>query len=295
MIVVVVALGVVCVGLLVWIVVLARQSGARAARIVELDAAVATADAAAAAASDRADKESARAVEAEGRAKASESNAAGAERRADEAERRSEVAEEKVAEAIDRADQSEERALAASEVAATVEVERAAVQAELAAALEIRLFDADGMWGFGRRRMERLWRDRLRLFPDDEPPLDGSSADAEAAVRLMAEASREESGVVIDVSWSVTDALSPARTALLVLLAEELIAIARESDGGELDVSADADAITVTLRADPVTGASTVEELRRAVDSFGWTLTSDDQAVAVRVPTPPGPPDDPAR
>ncbi len=292
MIVVVVALGVVCVALLVWIVVLARQSGARSARIVELDGKLVEADLAAASASERADKESARAVEAEGRAKASESSATAAERRADDAERRSEEAEEKVAEAIDRADRSEERALAASESAAVVE-------AELAAALEIRLFDADGMWAFGRRRMERLWRDRLRLFPDDEPPLDGSSADTEAAVRLMAEASREESGVVVDVVWSVTDDLSPARTALLVLLAEELIAIARESDGGELDVRTDGDAIMVTLRADPGTGAATVTELRRAVESFGWTLTADDREVAVRVPAPSpapaGPSEEPAR
>lgn len=286
MIVVVIALGVVALGLLVWVVVLARQSSSRAGRITELEAQAVEAELAATAASERADKEAARAVEAEGRAAAADKRATDAERRATDAEQRSEVAEEKVAEAIDRADQSEERALAAVEAAAEVEAEREAVQAELAAALEIRLFDADGMWALGRRRMERLWRDRLRLLPDEASPLDGSAGDPEAAVRLMTEASREESGVVVDLTWSVTEELSPARAALVVLLAEELIAVARESDGGDLDVSSVDEGIVVTLTADPPTEPATVEELRAAVASFGWTLSSGDDGVAVRVPTP---------
>lgn len=286
MIVVVVALGVVALGLLIATIVLATRAKAAAQRITELEAQTVEAELAATTASDRADAESARAVEAEGRASAADKRATVADRRAAEAERRTEEAEEKVAEAIDRADQSEERALAASDAAAAVESERDAAQAELAAALEIRLFDADGMWALGRRRMERLWRDRLRLLPDEDSPLDGSDGDPEAAVRLMTEASREESGVVVDLTWSVTEELSPARAALVVLLAEELIAVARESDGGELAVVSADDGIVVTLMADPPTEAATVEELRLAVASFGWTLSFDDDGVAVRVPTP---------
>ena len=286
MIVVVIVLGVVALGLLIATIVLATRNKAATQRITDLEAQAVETEQAATAASERADSEAARAVEAEGRAIAAEKRATDADRRATDAEQRTEAAEEKVAEAIDRADQSEERALAAVEAAAEVEAERDVVQAELAAALEIRLFDADGMWALGRRRMERLWRDRLRLLPDEASPLDGSTGDPEAAVRLMTDASREESGVVVDLTWAVTEELSPARAALVVLLAEELIAVARESDGGELDVVSTDDGIVVTLTADPPTEAATVEELRGAVASFGWTLSSEDDRVAVRVPTP---------
>lgn len=285
MVVGVVVLGVVALGLLVGVVVLASRGSRAAARITELEAQAVEAEKAAAAASERADKEVARAVEADGRAKAADRRAVDAEQRAADAEQRTEAAEEKVAEAIDRADQSEERALAADDARAAAEAERTVVATELAAALEVRLFDADGMWAIGRRRMERLWRDRLRLLPDEESPLDGSDGDPEAAVRLMTEASREESGVVVDLTWSLSRSLSPARAALVVLLAEELIAVARESDGGELDVAEGDHEIVVSLRADPATDPATVAELGAAVASFGWTLTTDDPAaVVVHVP-----------
>lgn len=285
MVVGVVVLGVVALGLLVGVVVLASRASKAAARAAELEVQALEAEQAAAAASERADKETARAVEADGRAMAADRRAADAEQRAAAAEQRTEAAEEKVAEAIDRADQSEERALAADDARLVAEAERVAVATELAAALEVRLFDADGMWALGRRRMDRLWRDRLRLLPDEESPLDGSDGDAEAAVRLMTEASREESGVVVDLTWSLAHPLSPARAALVVLLTEELIAVARESDGGELDVSGDDDEIVVTLRADPATDPATVAELATAVASFGWTLSTDDpDAVVVHVP-----------
>lgn len=294
MVVGVVVLAVVALGLLIGVVVLASRAKRAAVRIAELEAQAVEAEQAAVAASERADKDAARAVEAEGRAKAAEKRADEADQRRIEAEQRTEAAEEKVAEAIDRADQSEERALAADDAREAAEAERLAAASELAAALEIRLFDADGMWAIGRRRMARLWRDRLRLLPDEEPPLDGSDGDPEAAVRLMTEASREESGVVVDLSWSLTEPLSPARAALVVLLAEELIAVARESDGGELDVAPGDDEIVVTLRADPPTEAATVDELRTAVASFGWTLSHDAAAVVVRVPVGPPDPADPA-
>ena len=285
MVVGVVVLGVLALGLLIAVVVLASRGKAASVRIAELETQAVEAEQAALAASERADKETARSVEAEGRAKAAEKRADESDQRRADAEQRTDAAEEKVAEAIDRADQSEERALAADDARLTAEAERLATAGELAAALEIRLFDADGMWAIGRRRMERLWRDRLRLLPDEASPLDGSASDPEAAVRLMTEASREESGVVVDLAWSLTEPLSPARAALVVLLAEELIAIARESDGGELEVSAGPDEIVVTLRADPATEPSTVDELDAAVASFGWTLTRDDPtAVVVHVP-----------
>ena len=285
MVVGVVVLGVLALGLLIAVVVLASRGKAASVRIAELETQAVEAEQAALAASERADKETARSVEAEGRAKAAEKRADESDQRRADAEQRTDAAEEKVAEAIDRADQSEERALAADDARLTAEAERLATAGELAAALEIRLFDADGMWAIGRRRMERLWRDRLRLLPDEASPLDGSASDPEAAVRLMTEASREESGVVVDLTWSLTEPLSPARAALVVLLAEELIAIARESDGGELEVSAGPDEIVVTLRADPATEPSTVDELDAAVASFGWTLTRDDPtAVVVHVP-----------
>jgi hypothetical protein len=291
MVVGVVVLGVLALGLLIGLVVVNGRARAASARVAELETSLADAERSATAAGERADAEAARAVEAEGRAKASDKRADEAERRAAEAEDRTEAAEEKVAEAIDRADQSEERALEAAEARAAAEVERDAVRTELVSALEIRLFDAAGMWAIGRRRLERLWRDRLRLLPDEPSPLDGSDRDPEAAVRLMTEASREESGVVVDLSWSLADALSPARAALLVLLAEELIAVARTSDGGELAVAGVPDGIEVTLRADPPTEAPVVAELRAAVETFGWTLDVVDGAVVVHVPTPAVAPD----
>jgi hypothetical protein len=285
MVVGVVVLGVVALGLLIGVVVLSSRAKAAATRIAELETQAVEAEQAAAASSERADKETARAVEADGRAIAADKRAVDAEQRAADAEARTEAAEEKVAEAIDRADQSEERALAADDARTLAEAERVAAASQLAAALEVRLFDADGMWALGRRRMDRLWRDRLRLLPDEDSPLDGSDGDPEAAVRLMTEASREESGVVVDLTWSLTRSLSPARAALVVLLAEELIAVARESDGGELDVADGDHEIVVTLRADPATDPATIAELGAAVASFGWSLTTDDPAaVVVHVP-----------
>jgi hypothetical protein len=281
MIVVVIVLAVLAVGLLIGVVALASRAGKAAARITELQTQADEPEQAALASSERADKEAARAVEADGRAIAADKRASEAEQRAADAEQRTEVAEEKVAEAIDRADRSEERALAADDARAVAEADQAATAIELATALEVRLFDADGMWALGRRRMERLWRDRLRLLPDEDSPLDGSERDPEAAVRLMTEASREESGVVVDLTWSLAKPLSPARAALVVLLAEELIAVARESDGGELDVTGGEDEIVVALRADPATEPATVAELDAAVASFGWRLDTDDPAVVV--------------
>jgi hypothetical protein len=135
-------------------------------------------------------------------------------------------------------------------------------------------------WPLERRRLGRLWRERVAIVADGPSPLDGDEP-VRAAIEVLTEASREESGVPIDLVWSA--AAVPERVAaLLVLVVEELVAVARSSEGGELLVSATDDGrVEVEVRTEPATVLDA--ESTAAMAAVGAEIVSDGGRCAVRL------------
>lgn len=329
MIVGVVVLGVLCVGVSAWALMLMSSGGKARARVTELEAEVA-------AGVEAVDAERRRADGAEAAKLSAEAAASTAARRADDAAKKTKVAEAQANAAADRAKSAESRAAdagrTAAEAAAAAEqarqqadaardeaatalehtsaAERAAIEAkDLADAAEreateartraeaaeaerdqmVRLSHPDGAWALDHLRLERLWHDRLSLPGEDSSPLapldDPTRVESPAlrsAVHVLTEASREETGVVIDLEWGIAEALPPALASAVVRLAEELVAAAREADGGQLDVRLDDRDVVLRLSTEPaieMPGA-----LEDAVNRFSWPLTIAGDAIEARIP-----------
>lgn len=180
--------------------------------------------------------------------------------------------------------------------------EVARLEAELAAAAR---FDADGWWRLETRRADRLWHDRVALpgWPDPMVP-DGVSRDEHLreAVRVFTETSREESGVVIDLTWDVGRDLPPDLCVAVLRLAEELVAVARASDGGELSVvrhetttgptaagtdtagARGAGVLEVRLATEPSVPAPA--DLAESIARFGWSAADDHGTITITIPLP---------
>jgi len=181
-----------------------------------------------------------------------------------------------------RADQAEadaaaERARAEQAEEANARLTDALRQAELEArAAQI---DPAALGALEAVRISRVWHDVAG--PHEPPPTGAARDDVEAAVGVLAEASREASGVTIDVDWK-RDAPTPATLAvLLVRLTEELIAAARDADRATVEIADDDDAVTVRLRTEPPTPLPDV--LAAALAGTGWVVSSEPGDVVLRV------------
>jgi len=223
-------------------------------RIAELDERVATLESDLTAAAGRADIADAKATKAT-------AEAAAATKRADLADREAAEAATRAASELDRAEAATTRADDAE----------AALQS----------FPAEGLWALDVRRVGRVWRDRVSVTLDGESPIAAAHDAAEAATRVLAEASREEAGVVVDLSWTFDPPPTGAERVMVTRLAEELIATAWATDGADLDVTATADVVELRLRTDPPMHASA--DLADAAHVCGADVVSDDDAVVVRL------------
>jgi len=247
----------------------AATEAATTAETARLEAVAAAEGSAAAAASATAEAEAARADASTARAQADQA-AARAESAASDASSSSErlqVVQGELAEATARADAADLARGDAERAAELAEQAKVAAVARAEAA-EIRLVDLSGrataleagpppadatsLWALERRRLARLWRERVAVVPDDPAPVDVADDQVRAAVDVLAEASREESGVGIDVRWTLDSPVPDAHAVAVVRCVEELLAAARRSDGGELLVAGgNGGGVLLELRLEP--------------------------------------------
>jgi|GEM_PF-2779445 len=309
MLVVAVIAGVLAVGFLVW--ALKASSSARAAKAkaeaadaARLEAVAAVEESSAAAASAKAEAEAARADATTATAVAgqAQTRAERAESSASSSGDRLRAVEDELAETVARADAAD-LARGDAERAAELSEQAAAAALARAEAAEVRLVDVSGrataleagpppadatsLWPLERRRLARLWRERVAVVPDDPAPVDVADDQVRAAVDVLAEASREESGVGIDVRWSLDEPVPDAHAVAVVRCVEELLAAARSSDGGELVVAAgNGGGVLLELRLEP-----TIElppELVAALHDLGAApVDGPGDVVAVHLAFPP--------
>jgi hypothetical protein len=213
------------------------------------------------------------------------------EQRAIEHARRIEAAEHEGRRSDEMAEDAVKRAIAAERIAADAATRAQAAEAEVVEARRDRdatlakagPFQPEALWALEVQRIERLWRDRLCLQPGEESPLVTGKDVLGEAVRILSDASREESGVVVDLMWHVDFDCPPDRRVQLVRLAEELIAAMRESEGGELEVIGEEDR-TVFFLVRTLPPIQLPASLVAVLDDFGAMREIADTTVVVRVP-----------
>jgi hypothetical protein len=228
------------------------------------------------------------------RSEAAETNAAKSVALADTAAKRALEAEAVTALARADADAAHERAEAADQRATESDAARAAAEsarddaavARDRAAVAAGAIGADALWQLEAARIERLWRDRVAL-PGDETRADAEddlATLATSSIGIMAAASREESGVVVDVSCTLSPEVPRVTAWLVVRLAEELVAAARQTDGAELHVTVDDDGgARLELRAGRLEAPDDLVEL---VDRLGGSLSVGDGGLVVALDAP---------
>jgi hypothetical protein len=259
---VVLALGALLIGAVVLVVMRSSALTAARARIGELDAEVASVRADLAATTVR--------------ATTAEANAAEEKARADAQAKRT-------AEATKEAKAAAAKAAAEAARATTAEstAREATARAEADEAL-LRVLPPDGLWALEAQRIARLWRERVSVTLDGVSPVVDAKDPALEAVQVLASASREESGVVVDLSWSVDPVADAPHAVALVRLAEELIATARLADGAELDVRIEGDELVLRLSTDSAIGSPA--DLIDALARCGWKTEVLGRTIVVHLP-----------
>jgi len=257
-----VALGALLIAAVVLLVMRSSALTAAQARIAELDQQVTSLDADLAATTAR--------------AVTFEKNAAEEKARADAQAKRT-------AEATKEAKAAAAKAAAESARASTAEstAREATERAEADEAL-LRVLPPDGLWALEAQRIARLWRERVSVTLDGVSPVVDAKDPAFEAVQVLASASREESGVVVDLTWSVDPVPDAPHAVALVRLAEELIATARLADGAELDVRVEGDELVLRLSTDSAIGSPA--ELSEALARCGWKTEVLGRTIVVRLP-----------
>jgi hypothetical protein len=214
-----------------------------------------------------------------------------AEARTDEVAARATQAEKDCRRSDEMAEDAVQRAIAAETAAADsvgraqrAEVERDEARRDRDATLAgAGPFQPEALWQLEVQRIERLWRDRLSLQPEEVSPMAATTHDIGSALKILAEASREESGVVVDLMWHVDFECPPDRAVQLIRLGEELIAAMRDSDGGELEVIGEEDR-TVFFLIRTLPPIELPPRLTDVLDDFGAMREMADNTVVLRVP-----------
>jgi hypothetical protein len=185
---------------------------------------------------------------------------------------------------VKRAIAAETAASEAAERVGRAEAETREAQADRDAALAgAGPFQPEALWQLEVQRLDRLWKDRLALQPGEPSPMALEPHNVGAALKILADASREESGVVVDLMWHVDFECPPDRCVQLVRLGEELIASMRDSEGGELEVIGEEDhTVFFLIRTLPPVELPT--PLTSVLDDFGAMRELADTTVVVRVP-----------
>jgi F0F1-type ATP synthase membrane subunit b/b' len=161
------------------------------------------------------------------------------------------TAESNLADERKRVNAADEAAgAAAKEAEKSDAVARAASERVLA--LERETVDANGLWALEAVRFDRVWRDHAAVGPDAPSPLADTVDPARAAIEILAEALREDSGTAIEVQWKADQAAAPAPAARLVRACEEVLAVARAADEGVIEVHQEgSDTYVVKVRTEP--------------------------------------------
>lgn len=179
------------------------------------------------------------------------------------------AAERKLVVAADEA-----AAASAKEADKAEAVARAATDRALA--LERETVDANGLWALEAMRFDRMWRDHAAVGPNAPSPLADAADPARAAVEILAEALREDSGTAIDVRWKADDTPAPAPAARLVRACEELLAVARSADEGVVDVHQDGpDTYVVRVSTEPAVAVP--PHVLAALEAAGFAPLSEAQ------------------
>jgi hypothetical protein len=122
------------------------------------------------------------------------------------------------------------------------------------------------------RRVDRLWRERLSL-PGEPSPLEQFDDPAAASARIFAELSREDRGVVVDVTWDLEPMPTPELALAVMKVVEELIAAAALANGGTLHARGSGAEIAICLAPEPPIDPPAA--LTSALASMGWALRRD--------------------
>jgi hypothetical protein len=265
------------IGAVVWGVMQSQAASSATVRADALDQRIKTLDADLVTATDKV-------TFAEQTARQAEQKAAEQSRRADQAVSDSRRSDEMAEDAVKRAIAAERTSSEAAERAQRLDTELAEARRDRDATLAgAGPFQPDALWRLERQRIERLWRDRLALQPDEQSPFTGDAHPVGTALRVLSEASREESGVVVDLMWHVDFDCPPDRCIQLVRLGEELIAAMRDSEGGELEVIGEEDR-TVFFLVRTLPPIELPATLTHVLDDFGAMREIADTTVVVRVP-----------
>lgn len=210
------------------------------------------------------------------RATTAEANATEEKARADAQAKRTSEATKQARAATARAEAETTRATNAERAA------RDATARADAADERLRVLPPEGLWALETRRLARLWRDRVSVTLDGVAPLVDAKDPTLEAVRVLAEATREESGVVVDLTWFVDPVPDASHAVAIVRLAEELIATARLADGAELHVQVEGDEFVLRLSTDSAIGSPT--DLVEAIAACGWKTEVLGRTIVVRLP-----------
>lgn len=162
----------------------------------------------------------------------------------------------KVAELTQRSDDAVRRAEEADARSRSIE-----------AALRSELMDPTVIGALEAVRIARLWQEHV---PGPGEPIPVETPDeVHAALTVLAEVSREDSGTTVEITWNLGDGIAPNVALCIVRLAEELIASAREADVAALDLSdLPGGGIRLTMKTTPPVALS--GQLESVLRSTGW-------------------------
>ena len=271
------ALAVLAIALGIWGFTQSQAASSAKVRADALDARVKQLDADLATAANKA-------TFAEQSARDAEQKAIDLTRRADQAVADARRSDEMAEDAVKRAIAAERISTETGERVAKLEVDLIEARRDRDATLaSAGPFQPEALWRLEVQRIERLWRDRLALQPDEPSPMVKADHEVGAALRILSEASREESGVVVDLMWHVDFDCPPDRCIQLVRLGEEIIAAMRESDGGELEIIGEEDR-TIFFLVRTLPPIELPAMLTHVLDDFGAMREVADTTVVIRVP-----------
>lgn len=190
--------------------------------------------------------------------------------------------ESSLAEERSRVAHETQRAVKAED--ASAEATRRADEAEqlsrsIESDLRMTLSDPTPLGALEALRISRLWQEHVP-GPGEPLPVD-TRDEVHAALVVLAEASREESGTTVDISWQLDQAVAPGKALSIVRIAEELMAGARNADSLSLTLTAEDGSITVTARTDPPVTLS--RQLASILETTGWITTFEAGEVVLRL------------
>ena len=165
--------------------------------------------------------------------------------------------------------------------------EKAAAAAEARAqAVAIAPVDGDAddkrpetLWNLELTRSERTWRTSVATNPNGESPFAATDDPVRTAIEIEAAALRENVGASISLDWQAAPSSDPARSHLVVRVAQELLEAAARSPEPTRLVATGND--VVTLRLTSVDDDKVVDVTPPAISSDLIDVTDDAATISV--------------